>query len=245
MRILVLVFTLVLIATAAHSKAQDTQTWVSKKVVFKEPTHSPIASGDSQEPVSSQVFTVKRANRDLLYIVAGEAGFWVPSHELLLQEKVSDYLTDQIRLKMSATPQAYSKRGFSGWEEGLRQCHRRLRRGDQAHPEECPGALRPSHRLATQEGFRQGDRRFQRCNSARSPVGGSLQHAGMALGDLHRRQVPRRIEGHRIGSQGVRVDLGVEKGHLPGHLGSSLRRGRRFRRRGQGPDRGERPVHGR
>jgi len=111
MRILVLVLTIVLIATPPHSKAQDTKTWVGKKVVFKEPTHSPIGTGDQQGPASSQVFTVKRANRELLFIVAGEAGFWVPSREVLLQEKVSDYLTDQIRLN-PRDAQAYSKRGF-------------------------------------------------------------------------------------------------------------------------------------
>jgi tetratricopeptide (TPR) repeat protein len=111
MRILILVLTMVLIATAPHSKAEDTKTWVGKKVVFKEPTHSPISTGDPQEPVSSQVFMVKRVNRDLLFIVAGEAGFWVPSREVLLQEKVSDYLTDQIRLSPSDA-KAYSKRGF-------------------------------------------------------------------------------------------------------------------------------------
>jgi tetratricopeptide (TPR) repeat protein len=111
MRILILVFTLVLIDTAPHSKAEDTKTWVGKKVVFKEPTHSPLSTGDPQEPVSSQVFMVKRANRDLLYIVAGEAGYWVPSREVLLQEKVIDYLTDQIRLN-PRDARAYSKRGF-------------------------------------------------------------------------------------------------------------------------------------
>jgi tetratricopeptide (TPR) repeat protein len=111
MRILILVFTLVLIDTAPHSKAEDTKIWVGKKVVFKEPTHSRLSTGDPQEPVSSQVFMVKRANRDLLYIVAGEAGFWVPSREVLLQEKVIDYLTDQIRLN-PRDARAYSKRGF-------------------------------------------------------------------------------------------------------------------------------------
>jgi tetratricopeptide (TPR) repeat protein len=111
MRFLILVFTLVLIATASHSKAEDTKTWVGKKVVFKEPTHSPLSTGDPQEPVSFQVFMVKRVNRDLLYIVAGEADYWVPSREVLLQEKVSDYLTDQIRLN-PGDARAYSIRAF-------------------------------------------------------------------------------------------------------------------------------------
>ena len=98
MRILVFVLIVLLISIPPHSKAQDIKSWVGKKVVFKEVTHSPIVMRSQPGHEFSQFFTVKRVNRDLLFIVAGEAGFWVPVRELLPQEKVSDYLTDQIRL---------------------------------------------------------------------------------------------------------------------------------------------------
>jgi tetratricopeptide (TPR) repeat protein len=118
MRILILVFTLVLIDTAPHSKAEDTKTWVGKKVVFKEPTHSPIVTRDRKGLESSPVFTVKRANRGLLFIFAGEAAFWVPSRELLLEEKASEYkakLTDHPKDQIRLSPrdaQDYSRRGY-------------------------------------------------------------------------------------------------------------------------------------
>jgi tetratricopeptide (TPR) repeat protein len=111
MRILILVLTTVMIAAPPHSKAQDTNNWVGKKVVFKDQSHSPINTSDREGAETSHVFTVKRANRDLLFIVVGSAGFWVPSREVLLEEKESDYLIDQIRLNPGDAP-TYSKRGF-------------------------------------------------------------------------------------------------------------------------------------
>ena len=112
MRILVLVLTVLLIATSPQSKAQDTKTWVGKKVVFKERARSPIMTKDQPGPKPSEVFTVKRANRDLLFIVIGEAGFWVPSRELILQDGSSVDLTEQSG-RNTLDAQAYSKLGFS------------------------------------------------------------------------------------------------------------------------------------
>ncbi|MGP0066472.1 MAG: tetratricopeptide repeat protein [Isosphaeraceae bacterium] len=98
MRNLALVLTVVLIVAAPNARAQDTKIWLGKKVVFKDPTHCPIAATKEQGTGSVPVFTVKRANRDMLFLVAGQAGFWVPSHEILFQEELSDYLAKQRQL---------------------------------------------------------------------------------------------------------------------------------------------------
>ena len=142
-RIFVVVSAMLFIVTPAQTLAQETKTWVGETVVFKEPTRSPMSTGDVQGSDSFQVFTVKRASRGLVYIVAGDAGFWVPSREVVLEAKVGDYLTDQIRLNPQRCACIRQKGLFPAEKEGLRQCHRRLRRGDQTRPEEWPGVLRP------------------------------------------------------------------------------------------------------
>ena len=111
MRIIVLLLTFALIATPPGSNAQETKDWIGKKIIFKESTHSPIVTSDNRGTGSSRSFTVKRVNRDLLYIVTGEAGFWVPAREVLLPEKASEYFTAQIRLN-PRDAQAYFDRGF-------------------------------------------------------------------------------------------------------------------------------------
>jgi tetratricopeptide (TPR) repeat protein len=98
MRSRALLLTVVLIVSPPHANAQDTKVWLGKKVVFKDPTHCPVAAGKEQGTGSSPVFTVKRANRDMLFLVAGQTGFWVPSREVLFQEELSDYLARQRQL---------------------------------------------------------------------------------------------------------------------------------------------------
>ncbi len=200
MRILILVFTLVSIATPPHSKAEDSKTWVGKKVMFKEPTHSPLATGDPQEPVSSRVFLVKRANRDLLYIVAGKArllGAVARSAPSRKHERLS---------RGPDTTQSPRRAGtlhtgvFPAGEEGIRRCDRRFRRCDQAHPEGCPGVLRPSHLPGTQEGFRQGDRRFRRGHSTDPRLAGAYNGRTWLLAtctDARFRDAPKAIESAR------------------------------------------------
>jgi tetratricopeptide (TPR) repeat protein len=124
MRILALVLTVALIVAAPHAQARDTKIWVGKKVVFKDPTHCPIAAKNEQEIECLLVFTVKRASRDMLFLVAGQAGFWVPSHEVLLQEELSDYLATQRQLnppkERRPDPRhemAYYVRAFSRMEQ--------------------------------------------------------------------------------------------------------------------------------
>jgi tetratricopeptide (TPR) repeat protein len=98
MRNLALVLTVLLSVAAPHAKAQDTKIWVGKTVVFKDPTHCPVAAGKEQGTAPGPLFTVKRTNHDMLFLVAGQAGFWVPSHEVLLPEELSDYLAKQRQL---------------------------------------------------------------------------------------------------------------------------------------------------
>jgi tetratricopeptide (TPR) repeat protein len=111
MRIIIIALTFALIATPPRSSAQETKDWIGKKVIFKESTHSPIFTRENRGTGSARSFTVKRVNRDLLYIVTGEAGFWVPAREVLLSEKASESLTDQIRLN-PRDAQAYFDRVF-------------------------------------------------------------------------------------------------------------------------------------
>jgi tetratricopeptide (TPR) repeat protein len=124
MRILALVLTVVFNVAAPHAQAQDTKIWVGKKVVFKDPTHCPIAAKNEQGTKILVVLTVKRANRDMLFLADGQAGFWVPSHEVLLQEELSGYLATQRQLNPSkeARPDprhesAYSVRAFFRLEQ--------------------------------------------------------------------------------------------------------------------------------
>jgi Flp pilus assembly protein TadD len=98
MRILVLVLTMVLSVAPACAMGQDTTTWNGRKVVFKEATHCPIRAVDHQGRGSTPVFTVKRANREMLFLVAGQAGFWVPSSEVLPEEQLADYREKQRQL---------------------------------------------------------------------------------------------------------------------------------------------------
>jgi tetratricopeptide (TPR) repeat protein len=111
MRILVVVLATVLIAGPNDSNAQETNSWVGKKVVLKEPSHSPIRMKDPEGAESVPYFTVKRAHGDLLFIVSGENGYWVPSRELLTIENASDHLAHQIRLNPREA-QEFIKRGF-------------------------------------------------------------------------------------------------------------------------------------
>jgi tetratricopeptide (TPR) repeat protein len=84
MRILILVLAVVLVAATRASNAQDTKTWVGKKVVLKEPTPSRIGARGDEGPDSVRIYTVKRVNRDLVYLVSGEDRFWVPARDVLL-----------------------------------------------------------------------------------------------------------------------------------------------------------------
>jgi tetratricopeptide (TPR) repeat protein len=84
MRTIVLVLALALIAAARASSAQDASTWVGKRVVLKEPAPSRARTRVEGGPEPVPVYTVKRVNRNLVYLVSEEARFWVPSCEVLL-----------------------------------------------------------------------------------------------------------------------------------------------------------------
>ena len=78
---------------------------------------------------------------------------------------------------------AYNNRARPARQGGVRQGHRRLRRGDPDRPRVCRGVPRPWHRLARQEGVRQGDRRLRRGDPARPRVRRSYIGRGVAWAD--------------------------------------------------------------
>ena len=86
-----------------------------------------------------------------------------------LDKAIADY-TEAIRLDPKYV-RAYLNRACGmGIEAGLRQGHRRLRRGDPARPRACPGVLQPGRCLVRKGRFRQGHRRLRRGRSGSIPT---------------------------------------------------------------------------